>query len=195
MSGEGWELRAQEMDMTKNEGKELLSQGTSKPICPSASTCRVIQCPEHSRPQKMSANFKPGIPYPTCPTTVPSITETPQTDTRGQYCPPCCLSSCLSPRTALAPTLGLTGAEFCLTLCNSELISFLSLSRRNPGEAGVCPWYVIQARRVKCETCLSRWIENSKDVWMCWSTMPMLGSRCFSNFDPSFTLRTSPSEL
>lgn len=95
MSGEGWELRAQEMDMTKNEGKELLSQGTSKPVCPSASTCRVIQCLEHSSPQKMSANFKPGIPYPACPTTVPSITETPQTDTRGQYCPPCCLSSCL----------------------------------------------------------------------------------------------------
>lgn len=26
MSGEGWELRAQEMEMTKNEEKELLSQ-------------------------------------------------------------------------------------------------------------------------------------------------------------------------
>ena len=136
----------------------------------------------------MSVDFKPGIPYPPCSAmTVPSITETPQTDTRGQYCPPCCLSYCLSPRIALTPTLGLTGAEFGLTLCDSELISLLSLSRLNPGEAGVCPWCVIQARRVKCETCLNRWIENSKDVWMCWSTMPMLGSRCFLNFNLSST--------
>lgn len=151
--------------MTK---KNSFLKRASKPICPSASTCRVIQYLSHSRPQKMSVDFKPEIPHPPCSAmTVPSITETPQIDTRGQYCPPCCLSYCLSPRIALTPTLGLTGAEFCFRLCDSELISLLSLSRRNPGEAGVCPWCVIQARRQKCEACLNRWIENSKDVWMC----------------------------
>ena len=68
MSGEGWELRAQEMDMTKNEGKELLSQGTSKPVCPSASTCRVIQCLEHSRilllMHSINKEFEDGVSFP-----------------------------------------------------------------------------------------------------------------------------------
>ena len=57
----------------------------SKPICPSASTCRVIQCLEQSRPQKMSVDFKPGIPHPPCSTTVPSITDGEGNGTPLQY--------------------------------------------------------------------------------------------------------------
>lgn len=79
-------------------------------------------------------------------------------------------------------------------MCNCELISCLSLSRHNPGAGGVYLWCAIQARRVKCEASLSRWIENNRGVWMCWSTMPLLGSRYSENFDPSSTLLTSPSD-
>lgn len=95
-----------------------------------------------------------------------------------------------------APTLGVEGS--CVvshTMFDGKLISSLTLSRHNPEGAGVCPWCVIQARRVKCEACLSRWIKNRRGVWMCWSTTPMLGSRCSLNFDPSSTLLTFPSDL
>ena len=77
-----------------------------------------------------------------------------------------------------APVLGIEGSCLMATLMSDcELISSLSLSRRNPEGAGVCLWCVIQARKVTCKACLNRWIENSMGIWMCWSTMRMLGLR------------------
>lgn len=91
-----------------------------------------------------------------------------------------------------APKLGVEGSCIMSTLlCDCELMSSLSLSRRNPEGASVCLWCVIQARRVKCETYLRRLIKNRTDVWMCWSTMPMLGFRYSLNFDPNSALMTS----
>lgn len=75
-------------------------------------------------------------------------------------------------------------------LCDCEILSSLSLSRRNLEGASVCLWCVIQARRLKCETYLSRLIENRTDVWMCWSIMPMLGFRYSLSFDLNSTIPT-----
>lgn len=88
-----------------------------------------------------------------------------------------------------APKLGVEGSGVMETLMwDCEFIACLSLSRDNPEGASVCLWCVIQTRRVKCEACLSRWIENSMGVWMCWSTMLMLGVQVL--FEPWSQLHT-----
>lgn len=78
--------------------------------------------------------------------------------------------------------------------CNYKLIFPLSLTRPNLEGASVCLWCVIQARRVKYEACSSKWIGNSRGVWMCWSTTPMLESRYPLNFDSSSAFLISPSD-